>query len=125
MVEADNVYIVDDDYDVRTSIVFMLDIEGIAARAFASGREFLGALDELEPGCILLDIRMPDIDGVEVLRELKRRDCDWPVIVMTGHGEPGLAEEIRLLGASEYLAKPFVAEALIERLSKERNRPQH
>ena len=117
------VYIVDDDYDVRTSIVFMLEIEGISARGFASGGEFLDALDALEPGCILLDVRMPDIDGLEVLRELKRRSCAWPVIVMTGHGEPGLAEEIRTLGANEYLAKPFVAEALIERLSKERNRP--
>jgi two-component system response regulator FixJ len=101
------VYIVDDDSDVRSSIGFMLGTDGTRTRPFASGIDFLANLDSLEPGCVLLDVRMPDVDGVEVLEELAKRDIDWPVIVMTGHGEVSLAVQTMKLGAIDFLEKPF------------------
>jgi two-component system response regulator FixJ len=101
------VYIIDDDRDVRSSISFMLGTSGTPSRPFASGADFLESLDHLEPGCILLDVRMPEMDGVEVLEELARRDIGWPVIIMTGHGEVALAVETMKLGAIDFLEKPF------------------
>lgn len=106
------VYIVDDDRDVRSSISFMLGTSGTPSRPFGSGRDFLDSLDHLEPGCILLDIRMPDMDGVEVLQELARREIDWPVVIMTGHGEVALAVQTMKLGAVDFLEKPFDEELL-------------
>lgn len=104
---ANIVYIVDDDRDVRSSISFMLGTSGMRSRPFASGKDFIDSLDHLEPGVILLDIRMPEIDGVEVLQELGRRGIGWPVIIMTGHGEVSLAVETMKLGAMDFLEKPF------------------
>lgn len=101
------IYIVDDDRDVRSSISFMLGTSGTRSRPFASGIDFIDSLDHLEPGCILLDVRMPDIDGIGVLGELAKRDITWPVIIMTGHGEVALAVETMKLGAIDFLEKPF------------------
>jgi two-component system response regulator FixJ len=101
------VYIVDDDRDVRSSISFMLGTNGTRTRPFASGGDFIDSLDHLEPGCVLLDVRMPEIDGIEVLQELARRDISWPVVVMTGHGEVALAVQTMKLGAVDFLEKPF------------------
>ncbi|MBA3677502.1 MAG: response regulator [Sphingosinicella sp.] len=106
------IYIVDDDRDVRSSISFMLGTSGTRSRPFASGGDFIDSLDHLEPGCILLDVRMPDIDGIEVLGELARRDISWPVIIMTGHGEVALAVETMKLGAIDFLEKPFEEDLL-------------
>ena len=101
------VYIVDDDRDVRSSISFMLGTSGNRSRPFASGIDFIDSLDHLEPGCIMLDVRMPEIDGIGVLGELAKRDIGWPVIIMTGHGEVALAVETMKLGAIDFLEKPF------------------
>ncbi|HWH21811.1 MAG TPA: response regulator [Allosphingosinicella sp.] len=106
------VYIVDDDRDVRASLGFMLSTAGLPTRAFAGGVEFLDALGELEPGCILLDVRMPQLDGLEVLQELTRRGIDWPVVMMTGHGEVSLAVQTMKLGAVDFIEKPFEEERL-------------
>jgi two-component system response regulator FixJ len=106
------VYIVDDDRDVRSSISFMLGIAGMRTRPFASGLDFIDSLEHLEPGCILLDVRMPDIDGVEVLEELAKREITWPVIIMTGHGEVSLAVQTMKLGALDFLEKPFEEDLL-------------
>src|SRR6188508_3791084 len=85
------VYVIDDDRDVRRSLSFMLSAAEIRSHPFASGLDFLEALPDLEPGCILLDLRMPQMDGFHVMAELARREIDWPVIVMTGHGEVPVA----------------------------------
>lgn len=106
------VYIVDDDRDVRSSTSFILSTMGLRTRPFASGVDFVSDLDHLEPGCILLDIRMPEMDGVEVLEQLARRNIDWPVIIMTGHGEISLAVQTMRLGAIDFLEKPFEEELL-------------
>ncbi|HEY0626269.1 MAG TPA: response regulator [Allosphingosinicella sp.] len=112
------VYIVDDDRDVRSSISFMLGTAGRLTRAFAGGQDFLDSLDHLEPGCILLDIRMPDIDGVEVLEALNKRGITWPVIIMTGHGEVALAVQTMKMGALDFVEKPFEEDVLLGSLEK-------
>jgi two-component system, LuxR family, response regulator FixJ len=107
------VYVVDDDRDVRRSISFMLGAAELSSHPFASGSDFLDGLGELQPGCILLDIRMPQIDGFQVMSELARRGIDWPVVVMTGHGEVAIAVRAMKLGAIDFLEKPFSEEALL------------
>mgnify|MGYP003630098438 CR=1 FL=1 len=109
---------VDDDRDVRRSISFMLGTAELGSRPFASGADFLESLDELEPGCVLLDIRMPEIDGFEVMAELARRGIDWPVIVMTGHGEVSIAVRAMKLGAVDFIEKPFDEGLLLSSLDR-------
>jgi two-component system, LuxR family, response regulator FixJ len=106
-------YIIDDDREVRRSISFMLGATEIQPHPFANGADFLDALGDLQPGCILLDIRMPQPDGFQVLAELKRREVDWPVIVMTGHGEVPVAVRAMKLGAVDFLEKPFSEDTLL------------
>ncbi len=101
------VYIVDDDADVRNSIGFMLAASGRRTETFASGSAFLDAVDGLAPGCILLDVRMPGIDGLQVLAELEKRRLRWPVVMMTGHGEVTTAVQALKLGAVDFIEKPF------------------
>jgi two-component system response regulator FixJ len=108
-----SVYVVDDDRDVRRSLSFMLGASEIRSHPFGSGEDFLDALPDLAPGCVLLDIRMPRMDGFHVMSELARRDIDWPVIVMTGHGEVPTAVRAMKLGAVDFIEKPFSEEALL------------
>ncbi len=107
------VYVVDDDREVRSSISFMLAAANIASRPFASGVDFLDDLSDLAPGSILLDLRMPQMDGFELMTELSQREIGWPVIVMTGHGEVSVAVRAMKLGAVDFLEKPFSEEALM------------
>lgn len=107
------IYIVDDDEDVRASISFMLATAGRPSQVFPGGREFLDSLDDLEPGCILIDIRMPGVDGLQVLAQMERRKIHWPAVVMTGHGEVWVAVQAMKLGAIDFLEKPFEEELLI------------
>jgi two-component system response regulator FixJ len=106
------VYIVDDDRDVRLSISFMLGAADIESRPFGGGADLLDALVGLEPGCILLDIRMPQMDGFQLMAALAERGIDWPIVVMTGHGEVSVAVRAMKLGAIDFLEKPFSEEAL-------------
>lgn len=107
------VYVVDDDRDVRRSLSYMLGAAEIRSYPFASGGDFLDSLGDLEPGCILIDLRMPKPDGFEVMEELRRREIDWPVIVMTGHGEVKSAVRAMKLGAMDFIEKPFSESALL------------
>ena len=107
------VYVVDDDRDVRRSISFMLAAADINAYPFGSGADFVEALGDLNPGCVLLDLRMPQVDGFQVMREMDRRNIDWPVIVMTGHGAVPVAVRAMKMGAVDFLEKPFSEEALL------------
>ena len=115
---AFNIYIVDDDRDVRASLSFMLATAGRTCRTFSGAQEYLDALDTLEPGCALIDIRMPVMDGMQLLTELARRECKWPVVMMTGHGEISLAAQAMRLGAIDFLEKPFEEELLLACLDK-------
>lgn len=90
----------------------MLSDDNFQSRPFASGPDFLDSVDDLSPGCVLLDIRMPELDGFGVMDELARKGIDWPVIVMTGHGEVQTAVRAMKLGAVDFLEKPFGEEVL-------------
>src|SRR4051794_880198 len=91
----------------------MLGAAEIRSHPFASGLDFLDALADLEPGCILLDLRMPQMDGFQVMDALASRRIDWPVIVMTGHGEVPVAVRAMKLGAVDFIEKPFSEQALL------------
>jgi len=112
------VYIIDDDRDVRDSIGFMLKTDGISSRTFASGVEFMAARETLEPGCLLLDVRMPRMSGLDVLAALNEQGCAWPVVVMTGHGEGDLGTRAIKLGARDFIEKPFDADLLLHCLRR-------
>src|SRR5688572_11045475 len=101
------VYVVDDDRDVRRSLSFMLGAAEIRSHPYGSGADFLEALPDLEPGCILLDLRMPQMDGFHVMSALQERSIDWPVVVMTGHGEFPIAVRAMKMGAVDFIEKPF------------------
>lgn len=102
-----SVYVIDDDVDVRKSLHFLLATYDITARPFSGAGDFLDELPMLNPAPILLDIRMPEIDGIQLLEILKERQVQWPVIVMTAHGDLTIAVRAMKLGAIEFLEKPF------------------
>lgn len=111
--ESHYVYVVDDDRDVRRSLSFMLAASETRSHPFGSGMDFLDAVPDLTPGCVLLDLRMPQMDGFHVMAELGKRGIDWPVIVMTGHGEVPVAVRAMKQGAVDFIEKPFSEEALL------------
>jgi diguanylate cyclase (GGDEF)-like protein len=102
-----NIYVVDDDREVRDSTVVMLQTLGHRCRSFASGADFLAAVLHLQPGCILLDIRMGGLNGLQVLRELRWMKLSWPVIVISGEPSDSLAQSARAAGALALLGKPY------------------
>jgi len=112
------VYVVDDDSMIRRSTVFFLSAAGYVARASISGKDFLDEVETLAPGCVLLDIRMPDIDGLQVIEALGERLVQLPVVVMTGHGDVATAVRAMKLGASDFLEKPFDEDTLLATLER-------
>ncbi len=113
MPQSDKVYVIDDDPAMRESLDFLLGAAGFDVRVFDSAQAFLDELTNLEAGCLLTDVRMPGIDGMELLRRLGSRPRKLPVIVMTGHGDVPLAVEAMKLGALDFLEKPFDDDRLI------------
>jgi two-component system response regulator FixJ len=101
------VHLVDDDEAIRRSAGFMLKTSGFHVRTYESGVELLKTASNLEPGCILLDIRMPGMDGIEVQSALKEKGVSLPVVIMTGHGDVGLAVQAMKAGAVDFIEKPF------------------
>lgn len=112
------VYIVDDTEEVRTSLVFLLQNEGYACQAFPDGSAFLTELLGLDPGCVLLDFQMPGLTGLQVLSELGWMEVEWPVVVMSGHGNVNFAMKAMSHGAFDYLEKPFEGEILMQILDR-------
>lgn len=107
------VHIVDDDAPMRDSVAFLLGAEGIQTRTYDSARALLDRSAELEAGCIITDIRMPDINGLEMVIELKRLSVPHPVIVLTGHADVSLAVQAMKVGVVDFLEKPFQDESLL------------
>jgi two-component system, LuxR family, response regulator FixJ len=101
------VHVVDDDVDVRQSLSFLLATAGLPVRLHESASAFLNAVKDPPSGCILTDVRMPGIDGIELLRHLRERGFSVPVIVMTGHADVPLAVEAMKQGAADFIEKPF------------------
>lgn len=107
------VHIVDDDPAMRESVAFLLDTENLATRVYDGAHALLARGAALEPGCILTDIRMPEMNGLELVGELKRRGVPYPVIVLTGHADVSLAVEAMKGGVLDFLEKPFHDETLL------------
>jgi two-component system response regulator FixJ len=107
------IHLVDDEAAIRRSAGFMLKTSGFQVRTYESGVELLKVSAELEPGCIILDIRMPGMDGLEVQQALRDRGVGHPLIIMTGHGDVSLAVKAMKAGAIDFIEKPFEKAALL------------
>jgi two-component system response regulator FixJ len=107
------VHVVDDDEAARQSLAFLLRAHGIEVWTYESATVFLNAAPGLQSGCIITDVRMPDISGIDLLRRLKELKVFLPAIVITGHGDVPLAVEAMKLGAADFLEKPFDDEAML------------
>ena len=107
------IYVIDDDDAVRQSIEFLLKTAGIAARSFESAVAFFDVLPEIGSGCVVTDVRMPEMTGIELLQRIREVKPDLPVIVITGHGDVPLAVEAMKLGAADFIEKPFDDDQLI------------
>lgn len=107
------VHVVDDEESVRRSIDFLLRTAGYAVERWPDGDAFLKGADKLAPAAVLLDIRMPGLDGLEVQERMATEGFDFPVIVLTGHGDVTLAVRAMKAGALDFLEKPFDREKLL------------
>jgi two-component system, LuxR family, response regulator FixJ len=112
------VHIVDDEEAVRTSLAFLLTSAGFAVRVHESATAFLTVAGQIRNGCLITDLRMPDMDGVELLRRLRDADAMLPTIVITGNGDVQMAVEAMKHGAIDFIEKPFSDDVLIESIGK-------
>lgn len=110
---AATVFIVDDDPAVRDSLALLLELKGFHTRTFASAEAFLGEYRPESPGCVVLDLRMPGMTGLELQAELARRDATLPVIVITAHGDVATTRTALRRGAIDFIEKPIDDEALV------------
>jgi two-component system, LuxR family, response regulator FixJ len=109
----DIVYVIDDDEAARHSLAFLLKTAKLEVKTFESAAAFLEVVSDIKAGCVITDVRMPEITGTELLRRLNDLKIGLPVIIITGHGDVPLAVEAMKLGATDFLEKPFHDEALL------------
>jgi two-component system response regulator FixJ len=107
------VHVIDDDEAMRQSLAFLLGAVGIEVQTYESAEAFLEIAPTVKAGCVITDVRMPGLSGVELLRQLRDRQVSIPVIMITGHGDVPLAVEAMKIGAMDFLEKPFDDEALL------------
>ncbi len=112
------IFIVDDDAAVRDALKLLLRSVGQAVETYASGQEFLESYAEDRPGCLVLDIRMPGMSGLELQQKLNERHCILPIIFITGHGDVPMAVEAMQAGAVDFIQKPFRDQDLIDRINQ-------
>lgn len=112
------VHIVDDEEAVRNSLAFLLTSAGFAVRVHQSATDFLAAAPGIANGCLVTDLRMPDIDGIELLKRLRATEAMLPAIVVTGHGDIQMAVEAMKNGAIDFIEKPFSDDVLIESITR-------
>jgi two-component system response regulator FixJ len=110
------IYVIDDDEAVRQSLDFLLRTAGFTVRTFESAKAFLEIMPQLRSGCIITDVRMPNISGIDLMRRVKELGVDIPVIMITGHGDISLAVEAMKIGAADFLEKPFDDDQLLAAL---------
>nr|WP_303764220.1 response regulator [Sphingobium yanoikuyae] len=108
------IHIVDDEYSVRAATAFLLELEGYSVRTWQRGAHFLAAAPSEPAGCVILDLRMPDMDGLEVQRRLNEADLNFPVIMLTGHGDIAVTVAAMKMGAVDFLVKPFERQSLLQ-----------
>jgi two-component system, LuxR family, response regulator FixJ len=113
MPDRGKVYVIDDDEAMRDSLNFLLEAANFNVTLFETGLRFLDALPGLEFGCVVSDVRMPGLDGIELLKRMKAGHSPFPIVIMTGHGDIPLAVEAMKLGAVDFLEKPFEDDRLI------------
>lgn len=113
MPQRGSVYVIDDDPAMRDSLDFLLSSAGFNVTLFDSALTFLDVLPDLAFGCVVSDVRMPGMDGIDLLRHLKKEPKVLPIVIMTGHGDIPLAVEAMKLGAIDFLEKPFEDERLV------------
>jgi two-component system, LuxR family, response regulator FixJ len=113
MQSASMVHVIDDDEAMRQSLAFLLRTAHMAVRTYESATAFLSVLPDVDSGCIVADVRMPEISGIDLLRRLKELKVGMPVIVITGHGDVQLAVEAMKIGAFDFIEKPFDDEVLL------------
>jgi two-component system response regulator FixJ len=118
MVADKLVHIVDDDDSVRRSAAFMLKHAGYRVESHVSGVAFLKEAKSAERGCVLLDVRMPEMDGLEVQQEMAKRGIDMPVVILTGHGDVGVAVKAMREGAVNFIEKPYEKEELLRAIEE-------
>jgi two-component system response regulator FixJ len=120
------VYVIDDDEAMRDSLNFLLDSSGYKVALFDTAQGFLDALPGLVFGCVVSDVRMPGLDGIELLKRVKTQHNPFPILIMTGHGDVPLAVEAMKLGAVDFLEKPFEDDRLTAMILPEPARaPSH
>jgi two-component system, LuxR family, response regulator FixJ len=107
------VFVIDDDAAALDSLVMLLRSDGLNSSGFSSAQDFLDVLTPDARGCIVSDVRMPGMDGVELLKTLKRRHCPLPVILITGHADVTVAVQAMKAGASEFVQKPYESDLLL------------
>jgi two-component system response regulator FixJ len=112
------VFIVDDDDGVRKSLAFLLQAAGLTVEVFASARNFLERYDPYAGGCVVLDVRMPEMTGLELQEYLNVHGAIIPVIFITGHADVAMAVEAMRHGAYDFLQKPFLDQDLLERVRR-------
>lgn len=108
------VHLIDDDEAVRAAVGFVLEMNDLPARTYPSAEAFLEIADRLPGGCVVTDVRMPGMSGLDLVRRLKERGVNLPVVVITGHGDVPLAVEAMRAGVIDFLEKPFDDEALVK-----------
>jgi two-component system response regulator FixJ len=113
MPDRGKVYVIDDDEAMRDSLDFLLGSADFQVTLFESAHHFLEAISGIDFGCVVSDVRMPGIDGIDLLKRLKASHHTFPIVIMTGHGDVALAVEAMKLGAADFLEKPFEDDRLI------------
>jgi two-component system response regulator FixJ len=121
MANSSDVYVVDDDEAIRKSLAFLLRTAGLPSRTFDNAEEFLAEARDLAPGCVITDVRMPGIDGIELVRRLGEARLPLSTIVITGHGDIALAVEAMKAGAIDFIEKPFKEDLLLAAVQKALN----
>lgn len=113
MTTSQIVHVIDDDEAMRDSLSFLLDIQGFETRVYESAIAFLDALPGISGGCVLTDVRMPGLSGLELIDHLRAQGSDLPVVVMTGHGDVPMAVEAMKAGVVDFIEKPFADDVLL------------
>src|SRR5262249_32552473 len=116
------VHVIDDDEAARHSLAFLRGTAKISAKTYESATAFLNSLADVKSGCIITDVRMPGMSGIELLHKLKELGVEVPVIVVTGHGDVPLAVEAMKIGAADFLEKPFDDELMLQAVRSACNR---
>jgi two-component system, LuxR family, response regulator FixJ len=116
------VHVIDDDEAVRQSLAFLLAAAGIGVQTYESATAFLDVATTLKTGCVITDVRMPELSGIDLLRRLEELKLGVPVIIITGHGDVPLAVEAMKIGAADFIEKPFDDEVLLTSVRSALNR---